>query len=170
MLSLDSNQLTGEIPVELSPTLPAAAICRLDSNQLTGEIPAELGDLAQLNGLYLHGNELNGPIPSWLVNLTELRELSLWSNRLTGTIPPEVAPAQDRAALVVLYLQTDGPNWTDNTNWARSREPLSEWHGVSTDEQGRVEELRAFRQWIERNDRCRAGSLDPAHGAVSQRQ
>ena len=48
----------------------------------------------------------------------------------------------DRAALVVLYLQTDGPNWTDNTNWARSREPLSEWHGVSTDEQGRVEELR----------------------------
>ena len=114
----------------------------LFGNQLTGEIPAELGDLAQLTGLYLHGNELNGPIPSWLVNLTELRELSLWSNRLTGTIPPEVAPAQDRAALVVLYLQTDGPNWTDNTNWARSREPLSEWHGVSTDEQGRVEELR----------------------------
>ena len=140
-LSLDSNQLTGEIPVELSK-LSQLQLLYLSSNRLTGEIPAELGDLAQLNGLYLHGNELNGPIPSWLVNLTELRELSLWSNRLTGTIPPEVAPAQDRAALVVLYLQTDGPNWTDNTNWARSREPLSEWHGVSTDEQGRVEELR----------------------------
>ena len=140
-LSLDSNQLTGEIPVELSQ-LSQLQLLYLSSNRLTGEIPAELGDLAQLNGLYLHGNELNGPIPSWLVNLTELRELSLWSNRLTGTIPPEVAPAQDRAALVVLYLQTDGPNWTDNTNWARSREPLSEWHGVSTDEQGRVEELR----------------------------
>ena len=140
-LSLDSNQLTGEIPVELSQ-LSQLQLLYLSSNRLTGEIPAELGDLAQLNGLYLHGNELNGPIPSWLVNLTELRELSLWSNQLTGTIPPEVAPAQDRAALVVLYLQTDGPNWTDNTNWARSREPLSEWHGVSTDEQGRVEELR----------------------------
>ena len=140
-LSLDNNQLTGEIPVELSQ-LSQLQLLYLYSNRLTGEIPAELGNLAQLNGLYLHGNELNGPIPSWLVNLTELRELSLWSNRLTGTIPPEVAPAQDRAALVVLYLQTDGPNWTDNTNWARSREPLSEWHGVSTDEQGRVEELR----------------------------
>ena len=140
-LSLDSNQLTGEIPVELSQ-LSQLQLLYLYSNRLTGEIPAELGDLAQLTGLYLHGNELNGPIPSWLVNLTELRELSLWSNQLTGTIPPEVAPAQDRAALVVLYLQTDGPNWTDNTNWARSREPLSEWHGVSTDEQGRVEELR----------------------------
>ena len=140
-LSLYNNQLTGEIPVELSQ-LSQLQLLYLDSNQLTGEIPAELGNLAQLNGLYLHGNELNGPIPSWLVNLTELRELSLWSNQLTGTIPPEVAPAQDRAALVVLYLQTDGPNWTDNTHWARSREPLSEWQGVSTDEQGRVEELR----------------------------
>ena len=140
-LSLYNNQLTGEIPVELSQ-LSQLQLLYLDSNRLTGEIPAELGNLAQLNGLYLHGNELNGPIPSWLVNLTELRELSLWSNQLTGTIPPEGAPAQDRAALVVLYLQTDGPNWTDNTNWARSREPLSEWHGVSTDEQGRVEELR----------------------------
>ena len=140
-LSLDNNQLTGPIPAELAQLSQLQALS-LDNNQLTGPIPAELGNLAQLNRLYLHGNELNGPIPSWLVNLTELRELSLWNNQLTGTIPPEVAPAQDRAALVVLYLQTDGPNWTDNTKWARSREPLSEWHGVSTDEQGRVEELR----------------------------
>ena len=139
-LYLYRNQLTGPIPVELSQ-LSRLQILSLFRNQLTGEIPAELGDLANLQRLYLHSNELNGPVPSWLVNLTELRELSLWSNQLTGTIPPEVAPAQDRAALVVLYLQTDGPNWTDNTNWI-PREPLSEWHGVSTDEQGRVEELR----------------------------
>ena len=52
-----------------------------------------------------------------------------------------MAPAQDRAALLVLYNATDGANWTDSTNW-RSNEPLSEWHGVSTDEQGRVDELR----------------------------
>ena len=37
----------------------------------------------------------------------------------------------DRAALVALYHATDGPNWTDNTNWL-SEEPLSEWHGVAT--------------------------------------
>ena len=139
-LNLGSNQLTGEIPVELGQ-LSNLGDLSLSGNQLTGEIPAELGDLANLWALYLHSNALTGTIPSWLVNLTELRELSLWSNQLTGTIPPEVAPAQDRAALVVLYLQTDGPNWTDNTHWL-SNEPLSEWHGVSTDEQGRVEELR----------------------------
>ena len=76
-----------------------------------------------------------------MVNLTELGELSLWSNELTGTIPPEVAPAQDRAAVVVLYSATGGRNWTDSTNW-RSNESLSEWHGVSTDAEGRVAELR----------------------------
>ena len=52
-----------------------------------------------------------------------------------------MAPAQDRAALRVLYNATGGANWTDNTNWW-SNEPLSEWHGVSTDAQGRVDELR----------------------------
>ena len=181
-LGLFRNQLTGEIPAELSQ-LSQLRVLFLDRNQLTGEIPlsqlsqqqsadggdpggvvptlpaAGVGPLQKSAdggdpggvvpnspscglGLYLHSNELNGPIPSWLVNLTELRELSLWSNQLTGTIPPEVAPAQDRAALRVLYNATDGPNWTDNTNWARFYEPLSEWHGVSTDEQGRVEELR----------------------------
>ena len=117
----------------------------LTNNQLTGTIPAELGDLTslqrRLQNLYLHGNQLTGSIPSWLVNLSALRELSLWSNQLIGTIPPEVAPAQDRAVLVVLYNATGGPNWTDSTNWLSS-EPLSEWHGVSTDAQGRVEELR----------------------------
>ena len=150
-LSLDGNQLTGEIPAELAQLSQLQGLY-LSRNQLTGEIPVELGQLSQLRWLYLHSNALTGTIPSWLVNLTELGELSLWSNQLTGTIPPEVAPAQDRAALVVLYTATGGPYWwtdtaiggpywTDNTHWL-SNEPLSEWYGVSTDEQGRVEELR----------------------------
>ena len=46
----------------------------------------------------------------------------------------------DRAALVALYEATDGPNWTDNTNWL-SDAPLGEWHGVETDGAGRVVEL-----------------------------
>ena len=142
-LSLYSNQLTGEIPAALGQLTQLGRLS-LYSNQLTGEIPAALGQLTQLESLLLHSNELTGPIPSWLVNLRELRELSLWSNQLTGTIPSEVAPAQDRVALEVFYLQTDGPNWRDNTNWRYNFLflPLSEWHGVSTDAEGRVEELR----------------------------
>ena len=137
---LNSNELSGEIPAELG-RLANLKWLYLNGNKLSGEIPAELGDLAELQRLYLHSNELSGEIPSWLVNLTGLLELSLWSNQLTGTIPPEVAPVQDRTALLVLYSATGGANWTDSTNW-RSNAPLSEWHGVSTDGQGRVDELR----------------------------
>ena len=46
--------------------------------------------------------------------------------------------AGDRAALVALYNVTDGRNWTDNTNWRRFNEPLSAWHGVATNDDGRV--------------------------------
>ena len=43
----------------------------------------------------------------------------------------------DRAALVALYEATDGPNWTDNTNWLTDA-PLEEWYGVETNTLGRV--------------------------------
>ena len=43
----------------------------------------------------------------------------------------------ERDALVALYDATGGANWTNNTNWL-SDEPMGEWHGVTTDEEGRV--------------------------------
>ena len=46
----------------------------------------------------------------------------------------------DRAALVVVYNATDGPNWSNNQNWL-SNEPLDEWHGVTV-QNGRVTELK----------------------------
>ena len=48
--------------------------------------------------------------------------------------------ATDRAALVAIYNATGGANWKTNTNWL-SEESLSEWHGVNTDENGRVTAL-----------------------------
>ena len=49
-------------------------------------------------------------------------------------------PRTDRAALVALYNAAGGANWTNNTNWLSAR-PLDEWHGVTTDSNGRVTEL-----------------------------
>ena len=43
----------------------------------------------------------------------------------------------EREALVALYHATDGPNWTDNTNWL-SDAPMAEWYGVTTGDGGRV--------------------------------
>jgi Leucine-rich repeat (LRR) protein len=48
--------------------------------------------------------------------------------------------SQDREALTALYNSTDGSNWTNYENWLSDR-PLGEWHGVTTDSDGRVTEL-----------------------------
>ena len=45
--------------------------------------------------------------------------------------------ASDRAALVALYNATEGGSWITRTNWLSGR-PLDEWHGVTTDSDGRV--------------------------------
>ena len=47
--------------------------------------------------------------------------------------------ATDRAALVALYA-TNGANWNNNSNWL-SDLPIGEWHGVTTDGNGRVTSL-----------------------------
>ena len=57
--------------------------------------------------------------------------------RAQGTV------ATDRAALEALYDATDGVNWTTSTNWTTT-EPLSAWHGVTTDADGRVTNLNLF--------------------------
>ena len=59
-----------------------------------------------------------------------------WSATATGT---PTTPG-DREFLVALYNATDGANWTNNTNWL-SDEPLGDWHGVTTDDEGRVTRL-----------------------------
>ena len=51
--------------------------------------------------------------------------------------PEPPASTDDRDALVALYNATDGPNWTNNTNWLSDR-PIGEWYGVTTDAYGRI--------------------------------
>ena len=49
-------------------------------------------------------------------------------------IRPEVA------ALHALYNATDGASWTNSDNWL-SDAPLSDWHGIKTDDDGRITEI-----------------------------
>ena len=162
ILNLGGNELTGEIPVELG-SLANLTILSLWGNELTGEIPVELGSLANLEGLYLFSNQLTGEIPAELGSLAGLEELFLGENGLTGCIPEGLRDvpdndldelglaycmpaasagdaATDRAALVALYNATDGANWRNNRNWL-SNAPMGEWHGVTTDSDGRVTQL-----------------------------
>ena len=54
-----------------------------------------------------------------------------------GPQPGPGSIESDRAALVVLYNATNGPNWATNSSWT-SDLPLGEWFGIETDDNGRV--------------------------------
>ena len=130
-------------------------------NGLRGEIPAELGSLSNLEELFLGGNGLSGDIPPELASLANLTELGLAGNyQLSGCVPSSLedqldfdesdigglpfctsgSAETDREALVALYNATDGENWDASYNWL-SDAPLGEWHGVTTNDDGRVTEL-----------------------------
>ena len=59
----------------------------------------------------------------------------------TGDVRAQGSAETDRAALEAVYHATGGAGWTDNANWL-SAEPLGDWYGVETNEQGRVTGLR----------------------------
>ena len=72
---------------------------------------------------------LEGPPPfdmiSWDLWFDSSWDMWFWAQGTTLT-PRE----QDSLALVDLYNNTDGPNWTDNTNWL-SAELIDNWVGVT---------------------------------------
>ena len=80
-----------------------------------------------------------------------------WSASATGT--PVATVSQDRAVLVEFYNATNGPNWNSNTNW-NSSAPLDQWHGVTTDESGRVTGLSLA-------DNQLSGSIPSSLGSLS---
>jgi glucose/arabinose dehydrogenase len=51
--------------------------------------------------------------------------------------PPVPETSLETAALTTFYHATNGPDWTDNTAWLTDA-PVEEWHGVATNENGRV--------------------------------
>ena len=72
--------------------------------------------------------------------LSGLIALTLLLLSLAPPAATAVPTGADRTALEALYTATDGPNWTDNTNWL-STAPLGDWYGVTTDSDGQVTEL-----------------------------
>ena len=65
----------------------------------------------------------------------------------------------DRAVLAILYDETGGDNWTDDTNWLTDA-PLDEWYGVSTDADGRVSTLDLINNGL-------TGEIPPELGSLS---
>ncbi len=78
-----------------------------------------------------------------------------------ATAPPAASGSAetDREALVALYNATNGENWTISDKWL-SDAPLGEWHGVTTNDDGRVVELD-----LSFNDL--SGEIPPELGSLS---
>ena len=159
--------LTGEIPRELG-SLSNLEQLLLASNQLTGEIPAELGNLSNLLALYLSNNQLTGELPRSLTGMTSLFVFTFFNNaglcapaddafqtwfrvvnNTQGNLCGTVESPEDRDVLVELYEATGGARWKNNANWLSDR-PTGEWHGVTTDADGRVTGLLLERNSLTR--------------------
>ena len=78
-----------------------------------------------------------------------------------ATAPPAASGSADtdREALVALYNATDGENWDESANWL-SDAPIGEWHGVTTNDDGRVIQLRLDQNAL-------SGEIPPELGSLS---
>ena len=79
-------------------------------------------------------------IARFLVAVMAVAAMALASVAGTGLAQAQTNTPTDRDALVILYNATSGDNWANNDNWL-SDMPLSGWHGVTTDSDGRVRRL-----------------------------
>ncbi|XP_058075452.1 probable inactive receptor kinase At5g58300 [Magnolia sinica] len=96
VLSLRSNRLSGNLPIDIS-SLPSLHYLYLQHNNLSGNVPASLSP--DLNFLDLSFNSFRGGIPPSIQNLTHLTALNLQNNSLSGPIPDLILPRLKRLNL-----------------------------------------------------------------------
>ncbi|KAG2260638.1 hypothetical protein Bca52824_079932 [Brassica carinata] len=85
-LDLSSNQLSGEIPVEVWD-LKYIITLNFSSNRFIGSIPESISNLKNLESLDLSYNKLHGNLPPQLADLNNLGYFDVSFNNLTGEIP-----------------------------------------------------------------------------------
>ena len=184
-LWLQDNQLSGPVPPQLG-SLTGLQWLDLSNNQLSGPIPSELGKLVYLRFLIVNGNQLSDNVPEELGNMVYLSWVFIQDNRLGGCLPAQWQSVQgpnndlgplglpfcetqrstagsnlsgDGAVLASLYNATGGENWLFKYGWL-SDAPIGEWHGVTTDENGRVIGLNLNRNGL-------SGEIPPGLGQLS---
>ena len=86
----------------------------------------------------LQGQPQDGPVAPTVEPVRIIVPTVSLVEAIAAATPPGYGP--DRDVLIALYDATAGVNWINNTNWL-SEAPLGEWHGVTTDANGRVTRL-----------------------------
>ncbi|KAB2598404.1 leucine-rich repeat receptor-like protein CLAVATA2 [Pyrus ussuriensis x Pyrus communis] len=130
-LSLEANQLTGQLPSsiqnmtgltalnlrgnEFNSTIPEwlYSLNNLESlllsrNALRGEISSSIGNLKRLRHFDLSGNSISGPIPMSLGNLSSLVELDISGNQFNGTFIEVIGQLKMLTYLDISYNSFEG--------------------------------------------------------------
>ena len=97
-------------------------------------------------------------VARFLVVVMAVAAIALANPVGTGLAQAQTSPSTDREALVALYNATGGLNWRNNTNWLSGR-PLGEWHGVTTDSNGRVVAMDLYSNQLSGEIPAELGSL-----------
>ncbi|CAH1452787.1 unnamed protein product [Lactuca virosa] len=85
-IDLSSNNLTGEIPYQIT-NLDELIALNLSKNALLGKIPWKIGQMKNLLVLDLSRNNFSGEIPSSMSQMASLNYLDVSYNNLSGRIP-----------------------------------------------------------------------------------
>ncbi|MYK98155.1 MAG: hypothetical protein F4014_04900, partial [Gemmatimonadetes bacterium] len=115
-----------------------------------------IGEMVELTASVRDANdvEITGAQPTWTSEDPAVASVNdqgvvtaqmSGTTRVTGTFGMVASSVSvsvsetnaDRELLIDFYHATDGPNWTDNTNWLTD-EPLEKWHGIEVDSTGNV--------------------------------
>ena len=146
-LYLDENQLSGSIPTELG-NLTSLERLYLYENQLSGSMDIELEDMIRLQRLFIQNTMLT-PGTAQIEDMETLADgmlqgFGLWgSDDLTSAAKranSDLGRTIDWAALWAIYVDNNGANWKNKSAWF-SNPSLSNWYGVETNSDGRVEIL-----------------------------
>lgn len=115
ILSVSSNQLSGNIPYGLSHFHDLRALS-LSENKFSGKIPGELGNLKQLTLLYLSNNFLAGTMLTCLSNFTKIcfiipyryHTIHLGGKFLAGMIPSSLGNLTNMLQLDISFNRVNG--------------------------------------------------------------
>jgi Leucine-rich repeat (LRR) protein len=134
-IDLNSNGLTGTLPVVLGDLVSLTLLDLSNNAGLTGSLPAALTGLAALDTFDYSTTGLCEPQESafqtWISGITTYTPSgNLCDIDCAGGEPTLTVSQAECEELFTLYSSTGGASWTDNSNWLKDYD-ICTWYGVT---------------------------------------